>query len=457
MAIEKGPTGRIKGLRKLLAPMTRQDVLEVLERFSLAQAADYGFADSTDFDLIFQGRAYPPKAVLGLAAARVVGRPLTSDEFSGGDQSPCFMVLQALKFEVVRKATQPFSQMPLRHLHRGEQYERADIAGIFEPGTKFTPGAGRWGISGIVETPPESSNFVFMVTLGEPVEGNPYQDSLTLDGHLVWESQSRHDFKSAVIRKLLVHDSSKNNIHFFVRGKEGAKYTYMGLLDYCSHDPEKTNPVHFNWTIQRWDFSKEQLEGWGLPVLAPQDPAYSVQPTRLVPQVLKRVMPPQPSEAREMSSQAGRQRRRQSKVVDWAARDLRNRQLGLRGEQLVLRYEQEALKAAGRPDLAAQVQHVALVNCAAGYDIASFHMDGTPKRIEVKATQGPAETPFYISINEVLTSREDPASFSIYRVFDLEHDAEQVKFYELRGDVELSCSLQAVSFRAFPGADTEAN
>jgi hypothetical protein len=43
------------------------------------------------------------------------------------------------------------------------------------------------------------------------------------------------------------------------------------------------------------------------------------------------------------------------------------------------------------------------------------------------------------------------------QVFDLEHDAEQVKFYELRGDVELSCSLQAVSFRAFPGADTEAN
>ena len=121
----------------------------------------------------------------------------------------------------------------------------------------------------------------------------------------------------------------------------------------------------------------------------------------------------------------------------------------------MLRYEEEALKAAGRPDLAAQVRHVALIDCAAGYDIASFHGDGTPKRIEVKATQGPAETPFYISINEVLTSREDPACFSIYRVFELEPDAEQVKFYELEGDVELSCSLQAVSFRAFPGAVKE--
>lgn len=292
MAIEKGPTGRIKGLRKLLAPMTREDVLAVLANFSEDQAAEYGFAESTDFDLVHAGAAYPPKAVLGLAAARVVGRPLTSDEFSGGERSPCFLVLQELKFEIVKKRAPPIAQMPLHGLRRGSQYERRDIAGIFEPDAKFTRGAGRWGIPGIIETPQDSGNFVFIVTLGEPVEGNPYQDSITLDGHLVWESQSRHDFESEVIRKLIVHDSSRNSIHLFVRGKKGDKYTYLGLLDYCSHDPLKVKPVHFNWTVQRWDFSKEQLEGWGLPVLAPLDPAYSVPVVaEPVAQALARVTP----------------------------------------------------------------------------------------------------------------------------------------------------------------------
>jgi len=48
----KGPTGRIRGLRALLSDLTREDILEVLERFSMANATPHGIADSTDFDLI---------------------------------------------------------------------------------------------------------------------------------------------------------------------------------------------------------------------------------------------------------------------------------------------------------------------------------------------------------------------------------------------------------------------
>jgi hypothetical protein len=141
--------------------------------------------------------------------------------------------------------------------------------------------------------------------------------------------------------------------------------------------------------------------------------------------------------------------------IDWAQRDLRNRQLGLEGEKLVVEYEVHELRQAGREDLANQVRHVALYDSAAGFDVASFFLDGRSKRIEVKTTEGPASAPFFISLNEVRAGREDVQSFVIYRVFEHKSGAKSVKFFELLGDPELNCSLVAVSFRAHPGASKE--
>ncbi|SPK74001.1 protein of unknown function [Cupriavidus taiwanensis] len=455
LQIEKGPTGRIKQLRKLLEGMKREDVLGVLSSFSLEAAAPHGYIQSTDFDLIYEGRRYPPKAVLGLAAKRVLGRPLNSVEFSGGEKSVCFAVLDSLGFEISQKiATKP-TQPNLRSLERFQLYDRREIARIFEPEAKFTRGAGRWGIQGIVETPTDSGNFVFMVTLGKPVEGNPYQDALTLDGYLLWESQTQQNFQSRAIKTLLAHDPHVRNIHLFLRPKEGIEYTYLGLLEYFHHDPNKENPVHFIWKVQNWDLNSEKLVALNLPIRAPLTPAYSEPNPSPITQSLVRVAPPAKlavprAEQRKLAS-------RSEKVdpVDWAERDLRNRQLGLQGEKLVLQHEIDLLRAADREDLAAQIRHVALYDSAAGFDIASFWPDGRPKRLEVKTTQGPASTPFYISVNEVLASREYADSYFIYRVFDHRLGAEQAKFFELSGDVELSCGLVPITFRAYPTGGTD--
>jgi hypothetical protein len=96
ISIEKGPTGRIRGLRRLLAGMSKADVLNAIEKFSIEEAERYGFAESTDFDLVYEGRRFPPKAILGLAAEREIGRPLDPAEFSGGEASACFAVLRSL-------------------------------------------------------------------------------------------------------------------------------------------------------------------------------------------------------------------------------------------------------------------------------------------------------------------------------------------------------------------------
>jgi hypothetical protein len=455
LQIEKGPTGRIKGLRKLLDGMKREDILGVLSNFSLEYAAPHGYIQSTDYDLVYEGCRYPPKAVLGLAAERVLGRPLNSAEFSGGERSACFAALNSLGFEISPKTTNKPLRFDSQGLERLQSYDRREIAGIFEPDAKFTRGAGLWGIQGIVETPANSGNFVFIVTLGKPVEGNPYQDALTLDGYLIWESQTRQDLQSRVIQKLLAHDPQERNIHFFLRPHERAKYTYLGLLEYFSHDPQKNNPVHFIWRIQNWDLSQECLDSLNLPVRPPLDPVYS--PPHQAPVVQGLVRVPSPA---QVPLPAAPRRRTTSRAttddpVDWAERDLRNRQLGLHGEMLVLKYEADMLRAAGRPDLADQVRHVALYDSAAGFDIASFRPDGRPKRLEVKTTQGPASTPFFISLNEVLASREYADSYFIYRVFDQQPGAEQVKFFELSGDVELSCGLVPITFRAYPNGDMD--
>ncbi|WP_374538583.1 DUF3427 domain-containing protein [Chitinimonas taiwanensis] len=429
-------------------------MIAAIQGFSADSVATFGYADSTDFDLVYDGHRFPPKAVLGVAAQRVVGRPLTADEFAGGEASPCFAILRALGFEIVKKAEPSGAAATASSLERYRTYDRRGIAEVFEPGGAFTPGAGRWGMPGIVESPKGSGHFVFMVTLGKPTEGNPYQDALTEDGFLIWESQSQQDFDSPVIRKLLVHDADARNIHLFLRPQAGAKYTYLGLLEYFSHDANKSKPVHFIWRVRNWDLSAASLKRLELPVRSPLDPAYSLAPEPALVHPLIQV--PAPAAVAMPNPVAKKSAARANNgVIDWAERDLRNRQLGLQGEKLVLQYEMDALIAAGRADLAARVRHVALVDAAAGFDIESFRPDGSPKRIEVKTTQGTASTPFYISLNEVLASRNDASSYSIYRVFDYRPDSAQVRFFELLGDVELSCGLEPVSFRAYPGNGVE--
>ena len=451
MVLDKGPSGRIRGLREFVEDISREDVLLSLQAFLPEAAQESGYGESTDYDLIHEGHAYPPKAIFGFATQRIAGRTLSADEFSGGEGSPCFLILRALGFEISAKKPTPQVNLLLVGLERAKAYNRFDISQIFEPGCNFTVGAGRWGLPGIVEAPPKSSNFVFLVTLGKPHEGNPYEDALTEDGYLIWESQSRHKLDSHVIQKMLSHDPEQNNIHLFLRGNANSSYMYFGLLKYFSHDPNSTEPVHFIWRILNWDFEKTNLQSLGIALKAPLDPSYTPTIRTAMAGKLVQVDPPN---GRRGAASAERTRRKvvtTEKSSDWAALDARNRHIGLEGEKLIFQMEIDRLRAAGLTDLAAQVKHISLVNSAAGYDIASFASNGSLKRIEVKTTQGPISAPFFISINEVLASREDPLSYWIYRVFSFRPDKGEAEYFVINGDVEDTCDLVATNFRAKPG------
>jgi hypothetical protein len=65
------------------------------ERFFAA----HGFAPTTTYRLVWQGRAYPPKAILGTAYEFATGERLASGDFEGG-KTGAVKVLGKLGFSI---------------------------------------------------------------------------------------------------------------------------------------------------------------------------------------------------------------------------------------------------------------------------------------------------------------------------------------------------------------------
>jgi len=131
---------------------------------------------------------------------------------------------------------------------------------------------------------------------------------------------------------------------------------------------------------------------------------------------------------------------------DPAKRDARNRHLGKRGEELVFLHEQQRLRNADRLDLARQVEWTSEVRGdGAGYDIRSFEFDGSERLIEVKTTNGPAKTPFFLSENERAFSERRPDAFRLLRLYDF---VEKPAAFELRPPLSERLALSPTTYRA---------
>ena len=68
--------------------VTRADVLRAIEAYDQVGPqrffAEHGFAPTTTYDLVWNERLYPPKAILGTAYELATGRRLASRDFEGG-------------------------------------------------------------------------------------------------------------------------------------------------------------------------------------------------------------------------------------------------------------------------------------------------------------------------------------------------------------------------------------
>lgn len=135
---------------------------------------------------------------------------------------------------------------------------------------------------------------------------------------------------------------------------------------------------------------------------------------------------------------------------DPVERDFRNRQLGRAGEEFVVEIERRRLVAQDRADLANKIRWVAMEDGdGAGFDILSFDYTGSERLIEVKTTNGAAQTPFFMTRNEMAVAQERSAQWQLYRVHLF---AQKPKIFTVRPPLEAALRLDPETWRATPAA-----
>ena len=86
--------------------VTHADVLRAIKEYDRLGPerffSEHGFAPTTTYELIWEERRYPPKAILGTAYEFATGRRLASGDFEGG-KSGAVKVLGQLGFTVQEK------------------------------------------------------------------------------------------------------------------------------------------------------------------------------------------------------------------------------------------------------------------------------------------------------------------------------------------------------------------
>ena len=83
--------------------VTHADVLRALEEYDRLGPerffSAHGFAPTTTYDLVWEKRLYPPKAILGTAYELATGERLASADFEGGKDG-AVKVLEKLGFTI---------------------------------------------------------------------------------------------------------------------------------------------------------------------------------------------------------------------------------------------------------------------------------------------------------------------------------------------------------------------
>jgi hypothetical protein len=86
--------------------VTRDDVVHAIQEYDRLGPQEFfsahGFAPTTTYDLVWEERRYPPKAILGTAYEFATGQRLASGDFEGG-KTGAVAVLGRLGFTIQGK------------------------------------------------------------------------------------------------------------------------------------------------------------------------------------------------------------------------------------------------------------------------------------------------------------------------------------------------------------------
>jgi hypothetical protein len=86
--------------------VNREDVVRAIAEYDRLGPegffAAHGFGPTTTYDLVWEERSYPPKAILGIAYELATGQRLDPGDFEGG-KSGAVTVLERLGFTIRHK------------------------------------------------------------------------------------------------------------------------------------------------------------------------------------------------------------------------------------------------------------------------------------------------------------------------------------------------------------------
>ena len=351
---------------------------------------------------------------------------------------------------------------PVSLFKRYSLYTRQEVASILAPDYPFQRQRGTWGAHGIVKFWDEG-NFVFFVTFGQSQAGHDFDEGISEEGLLRWHSQPSQDLNNQQIRQFILHNEDDKNILLFLRKKKNEPYAFLGPLKYIQHDNQRECPVHFQWKILGFDPGDPRFVDLGIRIEREAQERAALDPE--VPPNLwvasdsgALVMPPiailvenEPPRSREAGLRAGVTTREfRGCLVDYEERDRKNRNLGRLGEELVLQFEKHKLIQAGQKRLAEKVEHVARTRGdGLGFDVLSFDPETKSElHIEVKTTQGPASTPFFMSAGEVEYARRCEQEYQLIRLYEFASSASRIPFFSLESPLEEKLLLRPTHYRA---------
>lgn len=136
------------------------------------------------------------------------------------------------------------------------------------------------------------------------------------------------------------------------------------------------------------------------------------------------------------------------KKTDYIEKAKENIRTGLSGEELVLDIERKKVEQLGY-DPNECVFWASNESDSLGYDIKSIDViNGNKKEIfiEVKTTTDRKDTSFFVSRNEVETSKKKKEAYKIYRIFDI--TSINPKYYIASGEIEENFFLDPVTYSA---------
>lgn len=371
-------------MSKIPRGITRKDVFGALA--SLDRGEPHLFGESTGYDLVEGGKHYAPKAVLGLAARRLLQHPLGPYDFKGGEKSECFRVLRGLGFVIVPKQGA---------VNSGDDWTEDEIRALVED---------------------------YFAMLRMDRSGEPYskaEHNRALQQRLPGRSKGSIAYKYQNVSGVLYEEGFP-----YIPGYKPARNYQRRLL-----------PDIVLEYLGAGEDDVAQLEQALDTVAAPQPGSIDFASCEVTP----------PERDLELPHESSPLKQRRARKFDQASKDAANRKLGRAGEDFIVQRERWYLRSQGRTDLAEKVEWVSDTRGdGLGYDILSFDpATGAEIYIEVKTTNCGQEFPFYASQGEVDASTELGSRYRLYRVFNF---STEPQFYVVAGGLDQGFTLRARTY-----------